>query len=244
MSNKILFIDESGTHNFRKIDPYYPVFVLAGCYMDNDYYINYANSLIDKFKLDFFGNKNVILHTRKIVRNQEEFEILKGTKIRQKFYNELNSLIRKLNFKIISCVIDLKRHNMKYKEPKDPYFYSLHIILERFVYTLSEENAYGEIIAESRNSHLDKLLIFHFERLKRKGTQYLSPKEIKKRIKKFDLCPRNKNINGLQIADLVASPIGRYILGKNIKEDFRIIRHKFRTNKNGKYLGWGLIIRP
>ena len=244
MKEIILFLDESGTHNFEKIDPNYPVFTLTGCYMYKDYYYDYANKLIDKFKLEFFGTQEIILHTRKIVRNLEEYRILEDKKIREDFYNQLNSLIQKLDFKIISCVIDLNRHKLKYKTPKDPYFYSLYIIVERFVYTLNEENCYGRIIAERRNPKLDKALEFHFNRLQVKGTQYLDPNEINKRIKSFELQFRKKNINGLQIADLIASPIGRRVLGKETKEDYKIIERKFRKNKDGKYRGWGLIILP
>ena len=37
---KILFIDESGDHNLdpKKVDESYPIFVLAGCIFDQEYY--------------------------------------------------------------------------------------------------------------------------------------------------------------------------------------------------------------
>ena len=49
---------------------------------------------------------------------------------------------------------------------------------------------------------------------------------------------------GLQLADLVVSPIGRHVLGKSDKEDWRIVKGKFRTNRFGKIDGFGLVILP
>jgi hypothetical protein len=35
---KIMFLDESGDHSLDKVDDTYPVFVLAGCIFDFEYY--------------------------------------------------------------------------------------------------------------------------------------------------------------------------------------------------------------
>ena len=35
---KIMFLDESGDHSLDKIDKSYPMFVLAGCIFDQEYY--------------------------------------------------------------------------------------------------------------------------------------------------------------------------------------------------------------
>ena len=48
----------------------------------------------------------------------------------------------------------------------------------------------------------------------------------------------------LHTADLVLSPIGRYLLGKPDREDFRIVESKFRRNRKGECLGYGLVILP
>ena len=46
------------------------------------------------------------------------------------------------------------------------------------------------------------------------------------------------------MTDLVATPIGRYVLGKQIKEDFRIIETKFRRNREGGFSESGLVVLP
>lgn len=34
------------------------------------------------------------------------------------------------------------------------------------------------------------------------------------------------------------------VLGKEPKEDFRIVEQKFRRNPHGSYQGWGLVVLP
>ena len=65
-----------------------------------------------------------------------------------------------------------------------------------------------------------------------------------KKIKDFRIIPKSKHIDGLEIADLIASPIGRVLIGKKIKEDFKIIKKKFRKNNSGHILGHGLVVFP
>lgn len=60
---------------------------------------------------------------------------------------------------------------------------------------------------------------------------------------------RNRNgkrdlVAGLELADLVVSPIGRHVLGRPTKEDFRIVESKFRRNRSGDYRGFGLVVLP
>jgi hypothetical protein len=49
----------------------------------------------------------------------------------------------------------------------------------------------------------------------------------------------------LQLADLVASPIGRHYLGKTDYEDYALIEQKFRQHpRTGTIEGYGVIILP
>ena len=54
---------------------------------------------------------------------------------------------------------------------------------------------------------------------------------------------KRENIAGLQLADLVVSPIGRFVLGKPVREDFRIVEGKFRW-RGGRYEDEGLVVLP
>ena len=121
---------------------------------------------------------------------------------------------------------------------------SLDIVIERFIFTLGDKGeTKGIVIAESRDPTLDNQLELAFLNLKIQGTFYIPAYKIKKTVETFSIRDKNEDIAGLQIADLVVSPIGRHILGKETHQDFETIRGKFR--KRGQtYEGYGLVVLP
>ncbi|MHA1538479.1 MAG: DUF3800 domain-containing protein [Alphaproteobacteria bacterium] len=53
------------------------------------------------------------------------------------------------------------------------------------------------------------------------------------------------NSAGLQLADLTAHPIGRYIMNpEQANRAYEIIEQKFRRSPNGEIRGWGLKVFP
>jgi hypothetical protein len=91
---------------------------------------------------------------------------------------------------------------------------------------------------------LDRQIELAWLNLKIQGTKYISANTLQQRVTSLNLRGKKENLAGLQLADLVVSPIGRHILGKREKEDFQIIRQKFGTNNRGVYEGYGLVILP
>ena len=51
---KVMFLDESGDHSLIKIDKSYPMFVLAGCIFDLDYYSEVVEPSVNKLKMKHF----------------------------------------------------------------------------------------------------------------------------------------------------------------------------------------------
>lgn len=241
---KVLFLDESGDHNLSVINSEYPIFVLAGTVFDLDYYKE-AKIKIEKAKQELFSKEKIILHTADIYRNRNGFEKLKDRNFREKFYSKINKLVDSLNFKIIATAILKKKLLDRYGlSAIDPYLLSLEFIVERFIFSLDNDNQKGIIVAEARGQQLDNQLELAWLNLKIKGTKYIEPSRIVSRIKDFKIIPKSKAIGGLEIADLVASPIGRVLIKKKTKEDFKIIKNKFRRNKSGHILGHGLVVFP
>ena len=76
------------------------------------------------------------------------------------------------------------------------------------------------IYRQSRRTRSDELELAWLN-LKIRGTDFLAAKDIEKRIEDLRTQDKKKNIAGLQLADLVVSPIGRHVLGKSEQEDFR-----------------------
>lgn len=71
---KILFLDESGDHDLIKVDPLYPVFVLAGCIIDSAYQDSVLAPGLAKIKKDMFKTDAIVLHFCDYTRNQNGFE--------------------------------------------------------------------------------------------------------------------------------------------------------------------------
>jgi hypothetical protein len=80
--------------------------------------------------------------------------------------------------------------------------------------------------------------------LKVQGTKFMQASWIDDRISGLRLRGKDAGLVGLEIADLIVTPIGRHLLGKEPKEDFRIVEQKFRRNPHGSYQGWGLVVLP
>jgi hypothetical protein len=242
---KILFLDESGDHNLEIIDRQYPIFVLVGVIFDYDYYNKTAKDKIKKFKLRLFDSNKIILHTADIYRNKKGFESIKNPNFRKKFYENLNSLIETLKFEIVAAAIHKKKHLSKYGiSALDPYLLSLEFVIERFIFSLDDDNKQGIVVAESRGKLLDNQLELAWLNLKIKGTRFLEPSRLAERIKNFKIIPKSKAIGGLEVADLVASPLGRRLMGKPTKENFKSIYKKFRRDGSNRVRGHGLIVFP
>lgn len=121
---------------------------------------------------------------------------------------------------------------------------SLDILVERFCMELGNVEDGGVIVAERRGATLDRELDIAWLNLKIQGTRFIKAKDIEKRIVGLNLRGKPENIAGLQLADLVVTPIGRKVLGKTVKEDYRVIEEKFRCSRTGKVDGYGLVVLP
>jgi len=242
---KALFLDESGDHNLSVIDPQYPLFVLGGVIMDQGYAEGELTVQLNAFKDELFGHPGIVLHTADIARNRNDFERLKDAAFRSRFYDALNDLMRRLEYTVVACAIRKDEHLGQYGVAAlDPYMLSLDVLVERFCFEIGNATEGGVIVAEKRDPTLDRELELAWLNLKIRGTRYIRARDIDERIAGLNLRAKQDNVAGLQLADLVVSPIGRHMLGKPDREDWRIVEAKFRRSPDGKIEGYGLVILP
>jgi hypothetical protein len=240
-----MFLDESGDHSLTVIDDQYPVFVLGGIIADVRYAKDVMDPEIRRFKRELFDNEQLILHTADICRNKNGFEQLKDGAFRDAFYKKLDHLMRSLDYKVVACAIRKQPYLEHYgADAFDPYEQCLRILVERFCYEIGGYGDCGWIVAECRDEKLDTQLMATWAELRKGGTFYLSGDAVSTRIKDLVYREKERNIAGLQIADLVVSPIGRHVIGKEPHEDFRIVESKFRRLDDDNYRGPGLVILP
>ncbi len=242
---KVLFLDEAGDHNLITIDKDYPIFVLGGCILDDEYYQKSVIHSFKAFKKSLFNRSDIILHFRDYARSLGDFKKMRDKSFRDEFYRKLVEYINSLDLALLACVIDKRAHKEKYDlRATDPYILSLEILVEKFVLFLQDTNDVGCIIAESRNNQLDNELNLAFLGLKITGTRFVKAKQISEKITQFVFKKKDENVAGLQIIDSIVSPIGRKSLGYKDYLPFDCIERKFRSNKEGKYLGYGMVILP
>jgi hypothetical protein len=215
----VLFLDESGDHSLSKIDQSYPIFVLSGVVIDSDYHDNQLTQLINEMKLKYFGTAEIVLHSQEMTHPQTShnpsYKKFMDADFRHKFYKDFEKLLSVIEIKPMACIIMKSKQFAKYGlEGKDPYIISFDNLINRFVLQLTE-NGCGRIVAESRNSILDNQLEIAFLTTRIEGTSKLQPSEIKQKLEN-SITFRKKSDNdvGLQIADMLASPLARYHLGK------------------------------
>jgi Protein of unknown function (DUF3800) len=213
--------------------------------VDQEYAEGELAGEVNAFKQALFGRTDIVLHTADITRNRSSFEGLKAPEFRERFYRQLNALMRRLRYSVVACAVRKDEHLSRYGVAAlDPYMLSLDLLVERFCFDIGDLRGGGVIVAERRDPTLDRELELACLNLKIRGTRYMQAKHIEERIIGLNLRAKSDNIAGLRLADLVVSPIGRHILGKAAKEDWEIVQEKFRRSRSGRIEGYGLVVLP
>ena len=242
---KVLFLDESGDHNLRVIDSNYPVFVLGGIIVDQDYAEGPMVEAIDQFKLKLFGRTDITLHTADIIRNRRGFEGLNDFEFRTRFYGELNFLMRELSYEVVACAFHKREYLQRHGQNAiDPYRLGLQVMVELLCDVSVQAGQSGSIVMEKRGDSLDRDVENTWQLLKTRGSRYAEAEVIRETIQSFELRDKKDNITGLQLADLIVSPIGRQIMGKPKRDDWQIVEKKLRRDPGGCTQGHGLFVFP
>lgn len=245
-SMNVMFLDESGDHSLDKIDSSYPMFVLAGCIFDFDYYTSFVEAEAKKLKLKYFRKENIIFRSYDIRKQKGDFSILVDKKIRESFYSDLDKFISSLNFTIIAGAINKSKLKTRYPHPNNPYYLCLQFILERSVMFLGRSGEKMMFRIESRETHNDQKLSIVFDSFKNTKHKLFTKDEIQAKILDLSFNQKIQNIIGMQVADLVAYPIGKWVLDDS-KENiaFKIVQAKFHRKPSDKnFLNYGLKIFP
>ena len=242
-SDYIVYVDESGDHGLITIDPHYPVFVLVFCIFKKDDYINTAIPLLQRFKFKHYGHDQTILYETDIRKDRGDFTFLKSKAVKTAFLDELTDIVQKTPFVLISTVIKKELHRQRYSTPENPYHIALKYGLERVFLYLSDLQANvssTHIVVEKRGKVEDEELELEFRRVC-DGFNY--PKQ----PLPFELvfADKKSNSTGLQLADLIARPIGLHILKpEQDNRAFVIIDDKFYRNGKGIKNGYELKCFP
>lgn len=250
-SDFMVFIDESGDHSLISIDPLYPLFVLTLCIVNKSDYARQIIPAFTDFKLEFFGHDLTVLHAHEIRKPRGDFSILLNPVTRERFMDRLNALIDAAPITVIGIVIKKTKLKERYQVPQSPYDLALRFGLERafsFLWANGQKDRIVPIVAESRGRKEDADLELQFRRITQNSHDWNLPLfRLAMDSISFDLhfAAKQTNSIGMQIADLLAHPIGR----KMLKPDqpnraYDLLEKKFLKSDKGVTAGWGLKIFP
>lgn len=243
-SKYIVYVDESGDHSLESVDPNYPVFVLAFCVFHKNYYAQSVVPAVEAFKFKHFGHDVVVLHETDIRKERGAFRF-DSRADKDAFLAELTRIIEANNFILIGCVIDKRK--LKERD-SNPYHLALGFCLET-LYELMQEKQQAElpthVVVECRGRKEDCELELEFRRVVSGENRLGKPLP-------FQVLFADKKTNsaGLQLADLVARPIGLWHLRPDqSNRAFEVLKRKFFCSGGRKHLGvgfegWGLKIHP
>jgi hypothetical protein len=246
-SNFVVYVDESGDHGMQNIDSSYPLFVLAFCIFYKKHYSERVVPALQKFKFNHFGHDIVILHERDIRKEKGPFKFATALH-RDAFLGELTDIIDRSNFILASCVIDKTKLEDGDADSRNLYHTALGYCLET-LYAFLEEKGQADkrthVVFECRGKKEDRDLELEFRRIcagaNKLGISF-----------PFDVIMADKKANsaGLQLADLVARPVGLHLLRPTqANRAFDVLKLKFfccggRENVGTGFEDWGLKIYP
>ncbi len=239
----LVFVDESGDHGLARVDPGYPIFVLAFCLFAKDDYIERIASALQHLKFRFWGHDEQVLHEHEIRKPNKYYGFLFDPAKRTEFLDAINKLVDEASFQLVAAVIRKLEFRNQHALPGNPYDLALQFGLERIYLELNRRGQAGKIthiIVEKRGEKEDNQLELAFRRI------CAGANALNQRLP-FELVmiPKASNSTGLQIADLVARPIGIKVLRPaqpNRAHD--IVAKKFCRSPAGEMKDWGLKVVP
>lgn len=246
-SDYVVYVDESGDHSLASIDKDYPVFVLALCVFHKRHYAEKIIPAVDKLKFNYFGHDSVVLHENEIRKQKGDFAFLSHLPTRTAFMSELSSIMDSSNFILIACVVDKARLGRE-GSASNPYHIALGFCLEalrEFLAEKQQDQLKTHVIVECRGKKEDTDLELEFRRIcdgANAGNRSLPFEVI--------FADKKTNLTGLQLADLVARPVGlSQVRPDQANQAFDMLKRKFfcdggRTKVGSGYENVGLIIYP
>lgn len=247
-SDYVVYVDESGDHSLASIDPDYPVFVLALCVFHKRHYAEKIIPAVEKLKFNYFGHDSVVLHENEIRKQKGDFAFLSHRPTREAFMTRLSSIMEASNFILIAGVVDKARLSRSEGASSNPYHIALGLCLEalrEFLAEKEQDQVKTHVVVECRGKKEDAELELEFRRI-------CDGDNPGNRVLPFDIVFADKktNLTGLQLADLVARPVGlNYIRPKQANQAFEMLKQKFfcdggRAKVGSGYQEVGLMIYP
>lgn len=227
----------------KTINRDYPIFVLSFCLFQKKAYTEQVVPAFQDLKFRYFGHDMVIFHEVDIRKSRPPFDILMNPEIRQAFLADLGSLIESAPFTIVASCIQKEPFVQRCGSDGNPYHVAMEFGLERIYMALQElgqRERKTHVVFEQRGLKEDQALELEFRRIMDR-TRMEGMAETLELV----LADKKTNSSGLQLADMVARPIGRHLLRPDQpNRAYETLKPKFRRDAQGRIEGRGLKCYP
>jgi hypothetical protein len=236
-SRFIGFFDECGDHSMEKIDPDFPLFVLALVVVERTDYAERIIPALSRLKLRYWIHEGINLHSRDIRKAIGAYSFLQNPKVRPIFMSKVSDFMTEMPFTLFLTCIRKQAHADRYgPNALSPYNIALEFTMERLLHFL-QNNGETElpIVAEARGKKEDAELERVFFRILSQGTGYHAADQFKRLTCPLVFRSKKDNIAGVQIADLCAYPCARHVLNRPNPAYDIVKRHLYNQ---GGVSGW------
>ena len=208
----VVHADESGSPALHRVDPRFPVFVVAFCLSRISDYAREIAPAVTELKLKYFSHDAVVLHEYDIRRGKPPFAFV-AEDVRREFMEDLADCISTAPVRFAASLIDKRGVPARLAPWLDGYGVCLEHGISQIARILQGEGAASSqrnavpIVAESRGRREDQRLLDALD--SRGSTDEPGKPEID-----FEIVIAEKALNlpGMQLADLAAHPIARHYL--------------------------------
>lgn len=214
----VLFVDETGKSDIDS-DTH---FSLAGVICEHKYSVdmNRESKLTEKiraYKNSCFGRDDLNIHLLDIVFGKKEFKSI-NRQARKNFINELHTLLKDINFTVISVTVNKDVLKEYYTPTKDPYSVAFSHLLQCFYSFISKNNVEkAKIVIEGIEDKADLYVQKTFFDVFNNGGVYLNINEqMQEKIHGFIVAKKGDKIykSGLELVDIICNPLWRVKVGK------------------------------
>lgn len=207
-----LYIDEVGNHSLKPdISENERFLSLFGVLVNGEHMLSVIQPDMRRIKQEYFQqdpDDPIIFHRKDITRFRGPFACLYGDKEkRERFGNEMLDMYSKWGYIAFVVTLDKLAHYNTYSVWRyEPYHYCLATMLERYVLYLHYRNLRGDVMIEARGTKPDQRLAKSYRRLVDNGSENISSSRMQACLtsKEIKIRPKSANIEGLQLADMLA----------------------------------------
>lgn len=200
-----LFIDELG--NYNPIDKQSNLYVLCGCAVESDYREK-LKILADQIKFKYWGNTNVVFHSREIGIKEKQFKIFKNNeKLYNNFLRDLMNFLKQSKYTIFIVVCDKDTaRKLGWNSVKVVKETGRKLFHHYLVWLLGLSNTKGKIFIESATAEKDIYYLKEFSYFLSPGCKELAGnhKIIKQILTSISFVTKQNYDIEEQIADLFA----------------------------------------